>query len=94
MRTTVRLPDSLHAEAKRFARKQHTTVTELMTDGLRLIMKSSGAKAEKIVPLILPVCSASLKSKGPRGQGLPPGASEWSAGKWEEWCELNEKKGS
>jgi hypothetical protein len=89
MRTTVRLPDSLLEEAKHYARQQHTTLTELLADGLRLVMKKSTVKPEEPVPLVLPVCSASLKAKVPFGTGLPEGAANWSAGGWEQWFDLH-----
>jgi hypothetical protein len=82
MRTTVRLPDSLLEEAKLYARQQHTTLTELLADGLRLVMKKGTGKPEKVVPLVLPVCSVS-KARAGLAEGVPPDAWNWSAGKLE-----------
>lgn len=86
----MRLPEPLLEEAKRYARQQHTTLTEVLADGLRLMLKQSAGKTRKPMPLDLPVCSASLKSKMPFGAALPEGAAHWSAGAWEEYFDLHQ----
>ncbi|MFZ4767342.1 MAG: hypothetical protein ACOYMN_20505 [Roseimicrobium sp.] len=84
-RTTVRLPASLLRQAKAFAAKRKMTVTHLIEAGLLREMKAAEVSNP---PLILPVCSVSLTA--PRPAKFPPGAENWSGGKWEEWCEEQE----
>ncbi len=87
-RTTVRLPEPLLEEAKRYARQQHTTLTEVLVDGLRLVLKQSAGGIRNPMPLELPVCSASLTATVPFGAELPEGEAHWSAGAWEEYFDL------
>jgi hypothetical protein len=58
MRTTVRLEESLLAQAKREAARRGTTVTALIEQGLRLVLARPG-KVEERPWVRLPVSRAS-----------------------------------
>lgn len=55
MRTTVNVPDELLAEAKAAAVREHTTLTRLVEEGLRLRLRRA-ANGERLVRVELPVC--------------------------------------
>jgi len=61
-RTTIRLPEPLLAAAKKRAAEEGRTVTALIVEGLRKVLRE--AKPGKRVKLP-PVCSASKRSKQP-----------------------------
>ncbi|MEI9812321.1 MAG: DUF2191 domain-containing protein [Acidobacteriota bacterium] len=63
-RTTVRLDEALLAQAKREAAKRGSTLTDLIDEGLRLVLASSKPGQENRT-IKLPVCRA--------GGGLLPG---------------------
>ena len=50
MKTTVDIPDSLHAEAKAVAKKKGTTLRELVVDGLRQTISEA---SQPVVPFKL-----------------------------------------
>jgi len=57
MRTTVRLPDPLLAQARREARRRGHTLTSLLEEGLRLALARS--RPARLPPRVrLPVCRA------------------------------------
>lgn len=49
IRTTVRLPPALMAQVKRKARAESRSVTELVTEGLKLVLSSDGGKKQDFV---------------------------------------------
>jgi hypothetical protein len=55
MRTTVRLPEALMIQAKKEAQRRGKTVTSLIEQGLRLVLKQPEDPRKKFV---LPVSSA------------------------------------
>ena len=57
MRTTVRLPDPLLAQAKKEAQRRGKTVTALIEQGLRLVL-AQPEKSEPKKRFVLPVSSA------------------------------------
>jgi len=81
MRTTVRLPDPLLDEAKAYARKHGKTLTDVLAEGLRTVLKrTADASKRKQAAVELPVS----KANGGLAQGVPREAWTWSIGKWEE----------
>jgi hypothetical protein len=54
-RTTIRLPESLLAQAKEEARRRGETLTELIADGLRLALKQAQEPRRRVE---LPVSKA------------------------------------
>lgn len=63
MRTTVRLPDELHARAKRRAAEAGITFTDLLEDALRLVLSDDAeprSESYAVEPL-------------PAGNGVQPG---------------------
>lgn len=82
MRTTVRLPDPLLEEAKTYAREHGTTLTDVLADGLRIVLKkTTDASKRKQTAVELPASKAS----GGLAEGVPREAWTWSIGKWEEY---------
>jgi hypothetical protein len=55
MRTTVRLPDKLMTEAKRFARQWNRTLTDVIEDGVRRVLNENEKSAG---PYKLPVLAS------------------------------------
>jgi hypothetical protein len=55
MRTTVRLPDKLMTEAKRFARQRNRTLTDVIEDGVRRVLDEDRREAG---PIKLPELSS------------------------------------
>jgi hypothetical protein len=51
MRTTVRLPDDLMLDAKKFARTQNRTLTDIIEDGVRRVLNDN-KKAD--APWVMP----------------------------------------
>lgn len=81
MRTTVRLPDPLLEEAKAYAREHGKTLTDVLAEGLRTVLRKTGdASRRKQAAVELPVSKAS----GGLAPGVPKDAWTWSIGKWEE----------
>ncbi|MEK7703409.1 MAG: type II toxin-antitoxin system VapB family antitoxin [Myxococcota bacterium] len=70
MKTTIDIADSLLAEAKRRAARDHTTVRALVEAGLRLVVHA-GAKPGTF----------RLRDASFHGQGTQPGIAE---GDWEQ----------
>ena len=66
MRTTVRLDDALLDQARREARRRGTTLTALIEQGLRLVLRRPLRSPER-VPFALPECTA--------GGGVRPGVN-------------------
>lgn len=64
MRTTVRLPDTLHARAKRRAAEAGITVTELLEEALRLVLDDDSATQDQGRYAVDPL---------PAGHGVQPG---------------------
>lgn len=63
MRTTIRLPDKLLADAKSFAARRRCTLTQVIDQSLRRTLQESERSADSS-PIQLPTF---------RGQGLQPG---------------------
>ena len=64
MRTTVTLPDHLLVQAKRLAAEKRTSLTEILTESLRLYLaQESQGKASKSVPP-LPVVKDARPRRG------------------------------
>lgn len=63
MKTTIELPDALAAEARDFARERHTTLRDLVVEGLRAELtrrRAPGPRVDFIFPTV-------------RGKGLQAG---------------------
>lgn len=58
MRTTVRLPDGLHRRAKQHAAATGTTFTQLLEEGLRLVLDRATTSQERAPYVVdpLPEC--------------------------------------
>ena len=65
MRTTLDIDDELLKDAKKLAAERGTTLTAVMEDGLRVVVRH--AKAQK------PRRRVRLPTFGVPGQGFPPG---------------------
>ncbi len=74
MKTTVQIPDSLLAEARRLAVKEGTTVRALMEEGLRRLLEGRG-----------PTHPFRLRRASFRGTGLSPHVRQ---GSWERIRDL------
>jgi Bacterial antitoxin of type II TA system, VapB len=68
MKTTVNLPDELLRQAQELARREQTTVKELIESGLRTVLKQRSGESSFVLP------DASVD-----GQGLQP---EFRGGGW------------
>lgn len=55
MRTTVRLPDDLHARARRHAAAQGITFTDLLEEALRLVLRDDVAATERATYRVQPL---------------------------------------
>lgn len=64
MRTTVRLDDALLEQARREAARRGVTLTSLIEQGMRLVLRRAPSRSERLVAR-LPVCRA--------GGGTQPG---------------------
>ncbi|MGH3677918.1 MAG: type II toxin-antitoxin system VapB family antitoxin [Mycobacterium sp.] len=62
MKTTVNLPDELLREAQELARRQQTTLRELIETGLRTVIKQRSANSTFV-----------LRDASVEGRGLQPG---------------------
>ena len=76
MKTTLDIADSLLLQAKDVAKREGTTLRELVETGLRATLLQRSAKAEK--PFV-------LTDARYRGKGLQPGIR---AGDWEQLREM------
>ncbi len=74
MKTTVEIPDSLLAEAKRLAVREGTTIRALIEQALRRIVQERATQS-----------TFHLRKASFRGGGLQPGIRE---GSWEQIREL------
>jgi predicted transcriptional regulator len=70
MKTTVNLPDELLREAQELARRERTTVKELIETGLRAVIKQRTRES-----------SFQLQDAGVDGRGLRP---EFRGARWEQ----------
>lgn len=64
MRTTVRLPDDLHARAKQLASEAGITFTDLLEEALRLVLRDDVAAERPPAYRVRPL---------PAGDGVHPG---------------------
>ena len=77
----MRLPDPLLEEAKAYAREHGKTLTDVLAEGLRTVLKKTGAGSTvQQTTVDLPVS----KAKGGLAPRVPKEAWKWSIGKWEE----------
>jgi Arc/MetJ family transcription regulator len=70
MKTTIQIPDSLMAEAKREARREKTTFQNLVAEALRRLLEERSSRKKGFV----------LRDASFQGQGLRP---EWRGASWE-----------
>ena len=70
MKTTIDIPDSLLAEARKAAHREGTTLKALMEAGLRRVLAERGRMAAPF----------RLRDASFRGEGLQPGVA---TGSWE-----------
>lgn len=75
MKTTIHIPDSLFEEARRLARREHTTLKALVEQGLRLVLAERKTGTG----------SFHLRKVTFKGQGLDP---QLAAASWEQIREL------
>jgi hypothetical protein len=75
MKTTIHIPDSLFEEARRLARREHTTLKALVEQGLRLVLAERKTDTG----------SFHLRKVTFKGQGLHP---QLAAASWEQIREL------
>ena len=71
MKTTVQIPDSLLAEAKKLARQRKTTLKALIEEGLRRLISERKSKRGQF----------RLRDAGFKGKGLQP---EFEGASWEK----------
>lgn len=70
MKTTVNLPDELMREAQELARRERTTLKELIETGLRTVVKQRSGESQFV-----------LKDASVDGHGLQP---EFRGASWEQ----------
>lgn len=76
MKTTIHIPDSLFQDARRLARREHTTLKALVEQGLRLVLAERRAGTGPF----------QLRKVTFNGKGLHP---QLAAASWEQIRELS-----